>query len=277
MKNIKILTIFLSFAILSSCQKVIEVKIDQGTTQLSVDGEVTDQFGPYTIMLTKTQNYFNNNPALGLKGAIVIINDSDGIVDTLKEVSDGKYQTNKLLGKIGNKYNLYIKSAEFGEYNAQTEIRRAFKFDTIYSKYEEDDFSLQKKMQYNVRYSYTDNKGIGDAVRVKVSINDTLQNKPRDLEFHSDENVDGNQIKDVRANRDALKVNYKVTIRLLSITHDYFQFLTELEKQINNGGLFSNPPANVRTNIINKDPNGRKATGYFSGASIKIKDVVVTK
>jgi len=277
MKNIKILTIFLSFVILSSCQKVIDVKIDQGATQLSVDGEITDQFGPYTIMLTKTQNYFNNNPALGVKGAIVIINDSDGIVDTLKEISEGKYQTNKLLGKIGNKYNLYVKSAEFGEYSAQTEIRRAFKFDTIYSKYEEDDFSFKKQMQYDVRYSYTDNKGLGDAIRVKYYINDTLQNKPDDLEFHSDENVDGNQIKDLRVNRKALKVNDKVTIKLLSITHDYFQFLTELEKQINNGGLFSNPPANVRTNILNKDPNGIKATGYFRGISLRLKDVVVTK
>ncbi len=275
MKNIIIISIFLLSAIFSSCEKVIDVKIDQGTIQLSVDGDITDQPGPYTIMLTKTQNYFNNNPTIGVQGAIVTINDSDGTVDTLKEVSDGKYQTKKIQGKIGNKYNLYIKSAEFGEYTAQTEIRRAFKFDTIFSKYEEDEFSLKKEKQYNVRYSYIDNKGIGDAIRIKVYINDTLQNKPGDLQFFSDENIDGNHIDSVRANRDALKVNDKVSVKLYSITQDYLKFLTELSIQINNGGLFSNPPANVRTNILNKDPNGKKATGFFSGASVRLKEVIV--
>ena len=229
--------------ILASCERVINVDVDNGPVQLSVDGHITDQPGPYTVILTKTQNYFNNNKFNGVGGAFITISDSQGTTDTLKEISPGIYNTKKIQGKVGNDYLLYINSTQFGEFTANTQIRRPFAFDTIYSKYEKDEFTLENI--YNVRYTFTDKPGLGDALRIKVFVNDTLRNAPDELEFYNDENVDGNKVQDVTAissnSKKKLKVNDKVRVELWSLTQDAYQFLTELRTQITNGRPFLRP------------------------------------
>jgi hypothetical protein len=60
-----------------------------------------------------------------------------------------------------------------------------------------------------------------------------------------------------------------------SITRDAFLFYSELQQQIFNGGLFANPPANVRTNVFNKNPGGPRAVGWFGGAGVSSKEVII--
>ncbi|MOA65423.1 hypothetical protein D3C78_1918030 [compost metagenome] len=49
---------------------------------------------------------------------------------------------------------------------------------------------------------------------------------------------------------------------------DAYHFYDELRTQISNGGIFANPPANVRTNVKNvNSSSAKKAVGYF-GASL---------
>ena len=65
-------------------------------------------------------------------------------------------------------------------------------------------------------------------------------------------------------NNQPFKKGDSVTVRVVSITRDAFYFYSELQVQVNNGGLFSQPPANVRTNFVNVSPGSKKRTsGYF--------------
>lgn len=58
---------------------------------LIVDGQITDQPGPYTIRLTRTSNYSIRSVNLLEPGATVVIADNLGNQETLKEQSPGAY------------------------------------------------------------------------------------------------------------------------------------------------------------------------------------------
>jgi hypothetical protein len=60
--------------------------------------------------LSKTVNFSNITDIPSVTGAIVEIADSSGITDTLTEVGEGIYSTNRISGIPGHSYKLTIKS-----------------------------------------------------------------------------------------------------------------------------------------------------------------------
>ena len=67
-------------------------------------------------------------------------------------------------------------------------------------------------------------------------------------------------------------------VELLSLNEDAFEFLDQVTIQANNGGLFSTPPANIRSNI--KDANGNlqeKVLGVFSLSSISEESIQIVQ
>ena len=272
----QLIYLLLSFPLwgLMACTDNIAVDVAGGETQLAVDGEITDQPGPYTIKLTETNYAFSSDAPPAITGATVVLTDNQGKSETLKETSAGVYQTGTLQGKIGNRYTLTIKSARFGTYTAQTEIRRPTPIDSVYAEHQ-DALPNGTTDTYFVKYDYTDPPGIGDNFRAKLYQNDKLLNKPSDLSYVQDIYNDGKTVKNVIVAPEEFKKSDRTTVTLLSLTDDAYQFLKELQAQTNNGGLFANPPANVRTNIVNTDATGKKAVGYFFGSAVTSRSAVV--
>jgi hypothetical protein len=66
-------------------------------------------------------------------------------------------------------------------------------------------------------------------------------------------------------------------VEVRSISADAFDFLGQLRTQLTNGGLFATPPANLPTNVINTNANGRTATGFFTASAIRSRSAVVAK
>jgi hypothetical protein len=111
---------------------------------------------------------------------------------------------------------------------------------------------------------FTERLGKGDNFIFELVKNDTLQNLPQDLFAVEDDLTDGQRILGPVLNNEPFKKGDSVTVRVVSITKDALYFYNELQVQINNGGLFSQPPANVRTNFVNVSPGSKKRTsGYL--------------
>ncbi len=269
-----LLPLFLLFAFaLTSCEDVIDVDLDKGETLLVVDGWITNQPAPYQIRLTNTAPYFTNAPAPKVSGATVIITDSEGVIDTLKESESGVYVTQKIQGKIGNSYVLTVKT-NGNEYTAQTQIKRVPEIDSLTVKYHEESAFFETSGYY-VYYNGPEPNGVGDFYRFKIYQNDSLLDKPENLLFAEDKLVDGNYIGDLQMNEEAFRKGDKIRGETWTITEDAYRYYVELSVQISNGGLFSNPPANVRTNVQNKNPKGRKAVGWFGGAGVSRKEITI--
>lgn len=274
-KFINSLFSFTLFSIfLTSCVDKVDVTVSEGESLLVVDGWITNQAGPYTVKLSTTGPYFNNEQTARVQGASLMIVDSEGVKDTLREVSPGEYKTSTILGKIGNSYTLFIDA--LGEsYMATTEIKRVPPIDSL--SYEYVDNKGTDRDGYFLRYYGPEPAGVGDNYRFLLTRNDTLLNKPGDVwRITSDEFVDGNYINAWDPYEGKLKKGDKMKIEGLSLTRDAYLFFTEMAIQVTNGGMFSNPPANVRTNIINvKGPSGKKAVGYFGGSAVSTNEVVI--
>jgi hypothetical protein len=268
---------FTLIPLLWSCQDVIDVQLDTGETLLVVDGWITNQNQTCTVKLTQTKPYFANTPATAVAGAALQLTDNEGNTENLTETAPGIYKIQTIKGKVGNQYTLKIISQ--GEtYEAKTEIKNVPPIDSLTYRFKEERSDLKEGIY--VRYFGPELPTLGDYFRVKVYKNDIQYNKPSELIISSDEFINGNYIGDLEFDfGDPFKVNDKIKVELLSLPEDAYYFLQEMITQVNNGGLFGTPPANVRTNVRNLNPSSKKkALGYFGGSAVStIQGTIIQK
>lgn len=273
MKKYAFYSFLMGLLVLTGCEDVIDVDLDEGESQFVVDGYVTDQPGPYTVTLSKTAAYFTNASTPRISGATVTIADSEGNTELLTETTPGNYVTSSLQGKIGNKYVLTVK-VEGEEFRAETEIKRIPEIDSLGQTFKDESTGWDEG--FYVLYYGPEFPGPGDYYRFKIYRNDTLMNRPEDLLVRSDEFVEGSYINGPEMNNDPFKPGDKVRVENCSLTQDNYYFYNELFTQVNNGGIFANPPANVRTNIVNVNASSKKkAVGYFGGMAIRSKEMII--
>ena len=92
---------------------------------LIVEGEITDQPGPYIVKLTRTADYSYNSLNLLETGATVTIQDNLGNNETLKEQPPGGlYQTSisGIRGVPGRSYKLTIQTKAGKRYESEREV-----------------------------------------------------------------------------------------------------------------------------------------------------------
>lgn len=110
---------------LLSCITPFQPNTVSVTPMLIVDGQVTDQPGPYTVKLTRTSDYSSKSVNLLETGAIVVISDNLGNQETLKEQAPGgSYQSSAtgLRGVAGRSYKLTIQTKAGKRYESDMEV-----------------------------------------------------------------------------------------------------------------------------------------------------------
>jgi hypothetical protein len=275
---------------LTSCEDPIDVNLETGPLQRAVDGWLTDQPGPQTIKLTKTAGYFDASQPPSAIGATVIVADEDSVIHEFVDLKgNGNYvwtpKNGEVFGKIGKKYLLGIRF-EGQEYIAISQMNPVPPIDSLIFREEKQNplsdrkgfqgefyaMDLPKRTDYYWIRTYLNGKRLDGTQNIVVSY---------DGSFNGSANTDGLLfIQPIRQsiNVDSLyNMNDSIKVELLSITPDAFYFFLQLSTQINNGGLFASPPANVPTNVVNRDPKGPKAVGFFGVSALSSKTVKVEK
>lgn len=281
-KNIFLSAIFLSL-IFTSCEDKIDVKLDEGTSQLAVDAFITNQPTTQKIRLTKTSGYFDNSPSPAALGATVKIknNRSGKTYNFIDLGSSGDYiwipgalDTIALSGD-----DLVLSITYSGEQFTATSIMNpAPVIDSITYVYREASPSLEIPAGYFASFYANDFPGTTDFYWIKTYRNDTLNNDPEFMNIAWDAaygpGADGFTF--ILPIRDAItpfnkpfRLNDSIKVEIHAINEDTFNFLTEVRTQSTNGGLFATPPANVRTNIKNTNPASEvKAVGFFNAGAV---------
>lgn len=279
-----------------ACEEVVDIDIDAGTSQLTVDGWVTNRMETQKVKLTLSQGYFAetfNPPALN---ATVTVTDDLGDTYTFTDDdNDGVYiwePTNEPLGRIGGTYGLSI--TYNGEtFVSSTEIRRVPEIDSLVYRYEESNAFGPEG--YYAEFYARDFVGTGDCYWIKTFKNGEYLNKPFELNaaydasFSPGASTDGipfitpiregiNPIPDpdVDPTPPPYEVGDSIYVELHSITEGVFFYLIELQAQLQNGGLFAVPTTNLPTNIFNTNPNSSvSAVGFFGGSAVNSAGVRV--
>lgn len=291
MKKIFIYSIMLaSIHLLMSCEEPVDIDIEAGEPQLTVDGWVTDQMEVQKIKLTMSQGYFSQsfNPA-ALNATVTVTDDLGTVYNFLDDDNDGVYTwtpTTEPLGRVGGIYGLSV-SYEGENYVAGAQINRVPEIDSLVYRFEEE--SIQGPEGYYAEFFARDFEGTGDCYWIKTFKNGEYLNKPSELNIAYDASFSPGSTSDgipfITPIREGINpesdpdldpvpppydIGDSIYVELHSIPKEAFFYLVELSAQLQNGGLFAVPTTNVPTNIINTNINSTKhPLGFFGASAVK--------
>ncbi len=267
MKNI-ILIIILALW-LGSCTEKIDIDLDSTYTRLAVEGYVTTDTAAHWVRLIRSSDYLSEAPPEAVSNATVKINDGSETIQLKEDQQNpGYYLTAPdYYGVPGRTYTLDIELEEeiggYKNYSASCRLNPIAHIDSIRVEYNED-WDIYEVQIFALEPPTTDFYKF-EVLKNNVLLTDTI-NK---VWISDDRYFNGNYtmgamvgILDPENPREKPTVGDTITLRMSSITKEYYTFIYELQDQTfqYRNPLFSGPPANVITNI-------EHAHGFFAAYS----------
>jgi hypothetical protein len=241
----------------SSCEKIIDLKLNTSVSQIVIQGNVYDQSGPYTVKITKTVDFDESNIYTPVTGAEVEISDNTGNTEVLTETSPGIYLTSSLQGVPRRTYTLTIKT-DGKNYTASSTMPPAVNIDSIY---------CEKSYFGDFLQLYAEFSDPADTVNYYYLIQYINGVAQDGMGVANDELDDGQTIKFLFMPIDEesqLKTGDTTTVWLETIdkgVYDYYRTVNP------HAGQYTTP-ANPVSNISNG------ALGYFKACSIRKKTLI---
>ncbi|WP_175621923.1 DUF4249 domain-containing protein [Chryseobacterium schmidteae] len=268
MKNIFL--IILSFFLVTSCEKEIDLDLEDQSGSIVIEGNVTDQTGPYYVKITKSVAFTQVNQYPAIENAQVVLSDNTGQTETLLYVGNGRYRTSSFVGQSGRTYTLKIQ-AEGKEYTSTSTMPQAVSFDGL----DQDSFTVGGEISYTILPIFTDPAALGNRYLFSYTVNnkskkyfsefsDNVNNgmpNQRPLILPNDDGEDPDDVKVV--------VGDTIHVEMQCIDNNVYTFYSAL-LQLSGGGAGggvtpSNPPSNIS--------NG--ALGYFSAHTVSKRSIVI--
>ena len=273
--------LLLLLATVFSCTERIEVDVDASFARLVVEATLTTDTMAHSVRLTTTSDYFYNQRAPAVHGAIVEV--SDGLDTWIFAESPSEagyyYSDPGFHGIPGNKYTLEISNVDINGdgnpelYTASSLLNPVNPVDSIRLNYFDSFFS-----GYEVRiYAWDSPREDFYAFKVLkngILLTDTLT----ELIVQNDVFFNGNytygipsQFLNGEKPDEQVHEGDTITFELNGITREYYHYIIEAQSQVfPQIPLFSGPPANISSNISNN------AIGFFAVYSISRSSVVAT-
>ncbi len=245
----------------TSCQKVIELKLDNAQPQLVIEGIVTNQLINQTVKISQSVPFDNSNVFPPVSGAVVTIADNHGNTYNLTESSTaGTYTSIKFQGHTGYTYTLTVQ-LNGKTYTAASIMPGQVRFDDL--TYKDSFFDSAKKI---MTVHYLDPVNVANQYHFLLFINN-VQAKTvlvNDDSFSNGKYVDY----DLYQDKSDIRVGDNVMVEAQCVDRNVFLYWFSLSQQQDNGNAGptpSNPPSNLS--------NG--ALGYFSAHTVQRLSVTI--
>lgn len=233
---------------LSGCEEKIDLDLDDADLNRVVfEGFITNQPGPYQFRVNRTSDVNNPDGNPLVSGALLVVRDDMGTVDTLREVEPGLYETTKIQGLIEHTY-FFDAVVEGQTYRSQSLLPRINSIDTLWIKEETDDFIFGAGTY--VVMQAQEQQGVGDFYFFRFYKNDSLYNGEGDAFVSDDRFVDGQL--SIFQYPYAVESGDTAVAEVWAITEAAYKYYLAFYQQLNSAGNpFGAPPANLQGNISN--------------------------
>lgn len=248
-----------------SCEEIIEVDLNSADPKIVIEGEVTEQPGPYTVTITKTTDYYNPGSYPTVSGALVSIAADDGSFEELVETAGGIYQTDSLQGTSGRTYTLTV-VAEGQTYSAISSMPQVTEIDSLFYMESEGGIRPKDKEGYDLIIKFTDKPDVDDFKRIKIFRNGSLQDG---YFLYNGRLSDGNEIEYDHIYTE-IELNDYVYVELLSVDEATYEYYSTLGNAIASSGgskIQTKIPGNPISNISGG------ALGYFGAFTVRSDSV----
>lgn len=274
----------------TACEDVIDVDVPAGKTFTVVDAWLSDAPGKQSIRLTQTVPYTSPTPAPAVTNAVVTLTDLTDNSTYAFTFADGEYShdpgAGNSIGKVGHAYKLRI-ALPNGIFEGIDTIRRNTTVDSLRLDYKTEEEATSGEEGYYARFYGRDLPGQVDYYWIRSYRQNITIKKEADVfainaAFNEDIS-DGNQfITPISEGITEFDKPYQrgdtVIVRIASCTKASHTFLTNVETQLNNGGLFATILMNVRSNMVNIDPSSKeKILGWFGASSMHARAFFIPK
>jgi hypothetical protein len=261
-KIISYAAIAATLIVFSSCEKVVDLKLENNSGSLVIEGSITDAPGPYTVKLTKSVNFTENNNYPPILGATVVITDDVNQRDTLVYTSNGNYQTTTLQGIAGRKYNLSV-VAEGKIYSASSTMPAKVNLDTLRIV----TVTFGSQINYNVIPIFRDPVSLGNNYQFLLFKNGVADKS----HFVLNDNINNglpNQVP-LRSQDVDFQLNDIATVEMRCIDLNVYNYFFTLAQIAGDGPGGGTTPANPPNNISNG------ALGIFSAYTTQTKSIII--
>lgn len=282
------LLLLISPIFFTSCEDVIDVKLSEENLNLiGVEAEINTQDQPY-VFLYQTLRVDQDIAYPGISGATVVLSDNATPANqiTLAENSSkpGLYNVPtgmQYKGVVGREYTVTIQTGSVS-LQAKDKLLSVSPIDSLVVEP-----SLRGEKRYLGVFIYSQEpKGIGNYYKWDVYVNDKLLADAQDLSVAWDKFVDGNYITKLEIYTDfydtnkpedrKIHLNDVVQVKQTSTSEFGYNYYYQLVNQSQTGGLFSVPPANIKSNFTSSD--GKPVLGLFVARDVSTsKKVTVTQ
>jgi hypothetical protein len=278
MKNIIILLSIVSLAALFvSCEKTVELDLRQSESKIVIEGQVTTQAGYQYVRVTRTAGFYDNGATPRVTNANVSVEDDLGNEFLFshnpggEDDSVGYYLPNiPFEGEIGRSYTLTVE-VDGEVYTAQDKLFSVSGIDSLSYQVNEDEKEEPKDGNkfYEVLLYATEPQDEENYYLFKFFRNDSLKVYSDTDIYFADDKILGEAINGL-GSPVFFEPNDKARIEMYSISRAGFVYYVDLQNLLNNdGGLFSQPPSNSRTNLSNG------AFGFFQASDVDVQTIII--
>jgi hypothetical protein len=273
----RLLYIFCAFASIAftGCEEIITIDINQAPTQLVIDGLVTDQDTIHMVHIT-TSTDFDGNGAQDIVNASVEVSDNLGNVYNYTHNPEGSdslqgyyFSDQKFAGEDYAIYNLRV-SHNNQLFNASDTLRPITTIDSLLIRVDDDaidDSESDGKIYQVLLYAQEPQETI-DFYYFKFYRDGVIESDENNI-YVFDDQVLGSTL-DGLPSPVLFREGELAGVEIYSLTRAQFVYFTDMANLLNNdGGMFSPPPANPRTNLTGG------ALGLFQVSGISSASILI--
>ncbi|MBN9384439.1 MAG: DUF4249 domain-containing protein [Chitinophagaceae bacterium] len=247
-----------------ACKKAIQVHLNDAPPRVVIEGEISNQSGPYQVKITKTVSFSDSNSFPPVRGAVVTVRDStNGHMYNFGESAPGVYTSNDFSGIPTHTYQLAVR-AEGQQYTASSTMPATVPLDSV-SFAVNTNFNGKKEL--NAVVNFQDPPGKVNYYQFIEHVNGRLV--PNIFVFE-DRLSDGRYIEQPLFNDSSyLQKGDTLQLRMYCIDKNIYNYFFSLLQVSANNGFQTASPDNPITNITGG------ALGYFSAHTVNHEKLVV--
>lgn len=258
----KYLALIIGLIAFVSCQKVIDVDLNEANTVTVIEANYTAEDSTVRVFITQTSNFFSNDANPTVNNAVVMITDQAGNSQQVPFTSDGKYELTNYAPSYGSTYTMTVLHDNV-TYTSTCEMKTVIpQLPVIYDFIEPGIFG---DGGYIVAVSYQDPPDAGDYTSAVLSKNGKQLKKLSDVTFNDDLFTNGNPVTRPLFVR-FFDVGDTVEIELRTLDQKIYDYYTELASLTDPN---SAAPANPTYQWTNR------ALGYFSAYPSSRQSVII--
>lgn len=256
-----------------SCEKIVHLDLNSAEPRIVIEGNITSDPPPYKVEIRTSGDYYTAEGISPISGALVVVSDELGKIDTLREDSAGRYITNNIVGESNMKYSLNV-VYQNKEYAGSDFLPNKVYIDSLeFEKRENGNHgppSENEKPKYYIYCYFTDPSETEDYYRFNIEVNGILSTGAfSNYSLASDQLFNGQHVKYTLYGVEAMPGD-TVTIGLNSIGFNTYEYFRTLNDALSSGGMGSTP-YNPISNLSND------ALGYFGAYTNNNSSIILVE